>query len=56
LALVFNPGHWGIGVTALLPYLRFVCAIPTHHKIIMFWSKWTSRKPRKLKEQYYGKD
>jgi hypothetical protein len=32
LALVFDPSHWGIGITALLPYLRFVCTIPKMDK------------------------
>ena len=54
LALVFDPSHWGIGITALLPYLRVVCTIPTHWKVDRVWSKWTSRKPKILKEQYYN--
>ena len=56
LAIVFDPGHWGIGVTALLPYLRLVCCIPTHWKVSRVWSKWTSRKSEILKKQYYGED
>ena len=28
IALVFDPEHWGLGITALLPWLRIKCCIP----------------------------
>lgn len=39
LAVVLNPTHWGIGVTALLPYLRIVVAIPFPGS----WQIWCQR-------------
>jgi hypothetical protein len=51
LALVVDPSHWGVGITAILPYLRFVCTIPTHWKVGMVWDKWTSRKSKILKQR-----
>lgn len=41
--------HWGIGVIGILPYLRWVVAIPAPYSI----QRWTQtnlwRKPKKLK-------
>jgi len=43
LAVVFDPSHWGVGITALLPYLRVVVAIPTNEMISTWWIKHTGR-------------
>lgn len=36
--------HWGIGVIGILPYLRWVIAIPCPYKVGLIWDKWTRRK------------
>lgn len=40
--------HWGIGVTALFPYLRFVACIPLPEKVCT-WMDNLRRKPRTKK-------
>ena len=41
--------HWGIGVTALLPYLRVVIAIPCPEWLAIKIQKHLWRKPKSLK-------
>ena len=38
--------HWGIGFVGLLPFLRWVIAIPCPEKVGIWWSNLTSRKVR----------
>lgn len=44
--------HWGIGFTALLPYLRIVFCIPCPDRIRSWWYKNLSRKPKKSRLKY----
>lgn len=37
--------HWGIGIIGILPYLRWVIAIPCPEKLAIFISKHLHRKP-----------
>jgi hypothetical protein len=39
--------HWGIGITALLPYLRVVICIPCPMKVQMWAQKHLWRHPKK---------
>lgn len=38
-AVVFDPTHWGVGITIILPYLRIVFTIPPNQKIMTWWMK-----------------
>jgi hypothetical protein len=42
-------GHWGIGVTALLPYLRLVITVPCTEWLSIKIDKYLGRKPKQLK-------
>lgn len=46
--IAFNIGeHWGIGITAILPYLRIVCCIPCPPKLAMWCMDKLWRKPHR---------
>lgn len=47
LAFNFDPTHWGVGVTAIVPYLRIVLCIPFPQKFQMWWWKYTYREVKK---------
>ena len=46
VALTIDPTHWGIGLTALLPYLRVVLCLPFPYKIGCWFQKNMWRKPK----------
>jgi hypothetical protein len=48
LAFVIDPTHWGIGITALVPYLRIVFTIPPTEKIASWFIKNTWRKNKTI--------
>lgn len=45
VALVFDLCHWGVGLTAILPYLRIVVAIPPPEKLSTWWQNNMWRRP-----------
>ena len=42
--------HWGIGFTAIIPYLRIRCTIPCPEHLAVKIDKYLSRKPESLKK------
>lgn len=50
VAFNFDPTHWGIGVTAIVPYLRIVLCIPFPQKFHIWWWKNMCRRPNKNKD------
>ena len=45
LAFVMDT-HWGIGITAIIPYLRIVFCIPCSYKVDIWVNSNFSRKPK----------
>lgn len=46
--------HWGIGFVGLLPYLRWVVALPIPQNLGIKFDELTRRKPNKNKPKYNG--
>lgn len=47
LAFNFDPTHWGLGVTAIVPYIRIVVCIPFPLRVHMWWFKYLHRSVKK---------
>lgn len=47
LAFNIDPTHWGIGITAMVPYLRIVLCIPVPYEVELWVMKHLWRHPKK---------
>ena len=49
-SFVFD-SHWGLGITAMVPYLRIIACIPMPFKIQMWIYMYLNRKPSSVKKE-----
>lgn len=51
LAFQIDPGHWGIGFTGHIPYVRIVCALRPPRQVVSFAMRYLWRKsPQQIKD------
>lgn len=45
--------HWGIGITGIIPYLRFVFCLPCPERLEVWFSDKTNRAPTLEKDEQF---